>query len=94
VVDSGFPLVGYLIGTDREEFLSVRRRIGPGASVCGYAKDIDSARLFRNQQAAQRVVDSIGKPGVAVVSLYDGGSDWWVDWPPEWSIPGCELPCR
>lgn len=82
------PRVGYLVGTRQEEFLSVRRVIAPGAHVLTWSKLIDFAKVFRSDRKARRLVQLIGKPGVAVVPVYDCGSTWVVEWPEEWEIAG------
>ena len=78
-------LVGYVIGTAREEFLALVKRRAD-ALLCVYVVELDAALFFRKEAAARRMVREIDKPGVAVCPLYDLGSHWGVGWSIEWGI--------
>lgn len=71
-------LVGYVIGTEREDFLAAVEG-GPGRMVCTYVAHPDLA-LKVPAAEARRLVRAIGKPGVEALPVYDMGSQWGVDW--------------
>lgn len=78
--------VGYLVGTDQEEFLGAYGCPAPGVECFGYVRLIELAQVFATSAEARLVAERIGKPGVEVVPLYDCGKRWVVSWPAEWNI--------
>lgn len=75
--------VGFCIGNERQEFLSMVEEPRPGVQVNVWARTPALALVYPNRGKAERAARCLDRSGLIVVPLYDAGDHWWVAWPEE-----------
>jgi hypothetical protein len=78
-----FP-VGFVVGSSRGDFLFSVRSVR-GAHFLRYVRGPGRAMRFLRPDKAARLLDRVGRQGLAVVPLFDRGDSWGVEWPEGWN---------
>ena len=75
--------VGFCIGNERREFLSLVEEPRPGVRVNVWTRTPALALVYLRRHLAERMARQLERSGLVVVSLYDAGDQWRVFWPCE-----------
>ena len=75
--------VGFCIGNERQEFLSLVEEPRPGVQVNVWSRTPALALVYPRRHLAERMAHQLERSGLVVVPLYDAGDQWHVFWPCE-----------
>lgn len=73
--------VGFCIGNERREFLSLVEQPRPGVQVNVWAITPALALVYPTRGKAERAARRLDRSGLVVLALYDTGDQWAVVWP-------------
>ncbi|MBK1718515.1 hypothetical protein CKO27_12840 [Thiocystis violacea] len=72
--------VGFCIGNERQEFLSLVEEPRPGVQVYVWAITPALALVYPSRGKAERAARRLDRSGLVVMPLYDKVDQWGVGW--------------